>query len=649
MKGGFSSRSSTKKTKNLLSVFLCSVMLLLVLLPNAALAAPISYDLWVNGEQFTSENLTISCGEGVATYDPGTNSLTLTNATILAPHPSGYGIRNEMSSKLVINLAGSNKITITDDGGILSAGAVEFKGSGNLEIAVGGETYDGISAVGDLTIQDTAVTINAARGIGLSSDGTVLISGAVVRSKGLYAGIDAAALTIKNHSTVNLSATEDNCNAAFIDENGTSGSICISDSYVEAISFYPALFARGEMIIDGGTVIGTSTADAAIWSAGDLTVKGNAVLSLKSPYPAGCSGDFWVEVVDITSATDTAAFQPTPVIQNGLIVSASGGDTAQDAIALNWNEVDLADYAYVHLKTMVPATILVNKVDGYNQPLEGATFTLSARSTTTDAGDGMEVKYTAVSDENGVATLSNVTDGFYTLMESNAPYGYAKSDQRYSLYVQNGEVTLYTEQMPNGIPYAPLTFVNELEAFGEDAEVILEIPFTKIVEQTGKKVPGQQTFEFYVYGFGVSGAEDKVKLTANTIETNGKGNFEGTLELTLKESDLYEHGLLSEGFFVREKNGSADGWTYSDQVWYAMPNDNMGTWMFFNVVDGEPQYEEEPQETMSFTNSYNSNASSIPNTGDSANTEIWRTLLFASSLGIFVFLMVSAYKRNHAE
>ena len=134
--------------------------------------------------------------------------------------------------------------------------------------------------------------------------------------------------------------------------------------------------------------------------------------------------------------------------------------------------------------------------------------------------------------------------------------------------------------------YAPLTFVNELEAFGEDAEVILEIPFTKIVEQTGKKVPGQQTFEFEVYGFGVSGAEDKVKLTANTIETNGKGNFEGTLELTLKESDLYEHGLLSEGFFVREKNDSADGWTYSDQVWYAMPNDNMGTWMFFNVVDG---------------------------------------------------------------
>lgn len=42
----------------------------MVMLPAAAFADTTQYDLFVNGEQFTSEKLTIECGEGTATYDP---------------------------------------------------------------------------------------------------------------------------------------------------------------------------------------------------------------------------------------------------------------------------------------------------------------------------------------------------------------------------------------------------------------------------------------------------------------------------------------------------------------------------------------------------------------------------------------------------
>lgn len=41
----------------------------LAIAPTASFAAT-NYDLSVNGEHFTSEKLTIQCGEGTATYDP---------------------------------------------------------------------------------------------------------------------------------------------------------------------------------------------------------------------------------------------------------------------------------------------------------------------------------------------------------------------------------------------------------------------------------------------------------------------------------------------------------------------------------------------------------------------------------------------------
>lgn len=41
------------------------------MLPALAFAETTQYNLFVNGEQFTSDNLTIACGEGTATYDPG--------------------------------------------------------------------------------------------------------------------------------------------------------------------------------------------------------------------------------------------------------------------------------------------------------------------------------------------------------------------------------------------------------------------------------------------------------------------------------------------------------------------------------------------------------------------------------------------------
>ena len=40
-------------------------------------ASAVEYKIWVNGEEFTSDKLTINCGGGTAVYDPATGNITL--------------------------------------------------------------------------------------------------------------------------------------------------------------------------------------------------------------------------------------------------------------------------------------------------------------------------------------------------------------------------------------------------------------------------------------------------------------------------------------------------------------------------------------------------------------------------------------------
>ena len=265
----------------------------LAIAPTASFAAT-NYDLSVNGEQFTSEKLTIQCGEGTATYDPATQNLTLDNASITNAVDYG-GIDSELTSDLTITLQGSNQITFNDNMGIKATGSVIFRGSGSLAISVAGGTMDGISVGGDATMQNATVSVQAPAGIGVGCDGSLVLDNAQLTSNGLYAGIDAANLVVKNGCTVNISATEQHCNAAYIDpRDGSAGNINISNSTVSAKSLYPGLFATGNMTIDGGTVQATSTDDSPLWAKGNITIKGKAKVTLNGAYPSGCVGYFTV-------------------------------------------------------------------------------------------------------------------------------------------------------------------------------------------------------------------------------------------------------------------------------------------------------------------------------------------------------------------
>ena len=316
--------------KKKLFAILLSIVMVAGLLPTVAFAAE-NYDLYVNGEQFTSEKLSITCGEGTASYDPNTKTLTLNNATITNGGKSDespkYGIRVVGDTDLTIKLSGTNSITLDNGGGIFADGSSDnynIIGDGKLTINV---KWDALYTLnGNISISEGAkLDITSAQGCGITSynKGILSIDGAKVAVSSYYTAASARELEIKNNSEVVLIASADQFNAVYMgDENG-AGKIEIINSKVEATSYYPALFTEGDLTVNGGEVKCTSTADGAIWTRGDILIKGGAKVTTYSEYPMGGNGSFTVEEAEIDAKNTNVNNIPAifdecvPVIADG--------------------------------------------------------------------------------------------------------------------------------------------------------------------------------------------------------------------------------------------------------------------------------------------------------------------------------------------
>ena len=316
--------------KKKLFAILLSIVMVAGLLPTVAFAEE-NYNLYVNGEQFTSEKLSIACGEGTASYDPNTKTLTLNNAAITNGGKSDenpkYGIRVVGDTDLTIKLSGTNSITLDNGGGIFADGSSDnynIIGDGKLTINV---KWDALYTLnGNISISEGAeLDITSAEGCGITSynKGILSIDGAKVAVSSYYTAASAKELEIKNNSEVALIASADQFNAVYMgDENG-AGKIEIINSKVEATSYYPALFTEGNLTVNGGEVKCTSTADGAIWTKGNILIKGGAKVTTDSKFPMGGNGTFTVEEAEIdaknTNENNIPAIfdESVPVIADG--------------------------------------------------------------------------------------------------------------------------------------------------------------------------------------------------------------------------------------------------------------------------------------------------------------------------------------------
>ena len=365
--------------KKKLFALLLSIVMVAGLLPTVAFATE-NYNLYVNGEQFTSEKLSIACGEGTASYDPNTKTLTLNNAAITNGGKSDespkYGIRVVGDTDLTIKLSGTNSITLDNGGGIFADGSSDnynIIGDGKLTIDA---KWDALYTLnGNISISEGAeLDITSVKGCGITSynKGKLSIDGAKVAVSSYYTAASAKELEIKNNSEVVLIAWEDNFNAAYMgDENG-AGKIEIINSKVEATSYYPALLTEGNLTVNGGEVKCTSTADSAIWTKGNILIKGGAKVTTDGKYPMGGDGTFTVEEAEIDAKNTNENNIPAifdecvPVIADGYHLNYA------KAVDSEGTEIDLlssgtqyfALYKNVHFitKAVYPVSFVVTPV-----------------------------------------------------------------------------------------------------------------------------------------------------------------------------------------------------------------------------------------------------------------------------------------------
>ena len=682
--------------KKKLFAILLSIVMVAGLLPATALAAePTVYDIWVDGVQVTSENKD-NLFSGTVSYDPTTHTLSLNNATLDNDTMSDYGIKTTIPSTLKIRLTGTNSITRTDPGGGVGiylnySNSVEITGDGTLVINVIGENYDGINTGADVKISDKArVIINSEGGLGIAGR-MVEIDGATVDSTGLYAGIDAHWLKIINGADVTLKATQDGRNGAYIwkDQEGNGGDIELAASKVKATSYYPALFTEGDLTVNGGEVKCTSTADGAIWTRGDILIKGGAKVTTYSEYPMGGNGSFTVEEAEIdaknTNENNIPAIfdESVPVIADGYhlnyakAVDSEGTEidllssgTQYFALYKNVHFITKAVYPVSFVVTPDSLTNVVVKVNGQevtgSVSLEAGTYPVEVTADNCNAYTG-NITITADAATHTQTIAMTYLPADYTKVDAAIAKANALDKDDYKDFsgveaavnavVRDKNITEQSEvdAMAKAIEDA----IAALQY--KDANYIkIEVPFKLTVKKTGEMDPGKETFKFAIERFG---ATTEYVLVQDTVETEGEKTYEGKFIFTIKENQA---GNLSEGFVIRQVKGNAEGWTYDETKFYAIPMfvdtyTNVAGWSFLKYDENAELDYNNPIEEIGFTNSYSAKKPVVPSetteptkpgtsdknpqTGDTSNMVLWIALLFISGGAAIGTTVVSRKKK----
>lgn len=144
----------------------------------------VTYELKVNGEQFSEEKTTIQCGEGTAEYNNETATLTLSNAQVTEIMGYSGGCISSQIEGLKIVLVGDNTISNNYNTGITSTNDVTITGEGTLTISgyTGIESGSYGSQKGVLTIKDTKVILNTDDKC-ISANSDIVIENSVFEAK----------------------------------------------------------------------------------------------------------------------------------------------------------------------------------------------------------------------------------------------------------------------------------------------------------------------------------------------------------------------------------------------------------------------------------------------------------------------------------
>lgn len=291
-------RRFSLKTR-LLSLLLSAAMVLMFL-PASAFAAA-DKQVLVGDTWLGSANRSVTCGDGTAEYDPDTQTLTLTKATINSGHAAAIC---NMTYGLTIKLVGENSINSDNQPGILSVqscGLLTLTGEGSLNITAANGHAISVNT-GSLLVKDTTVKVSS-NVLAVYADLGIEISNSTFES----ASTDGNAiwtprdLTIENSNvttnsagnfpaiwcdgdiTINGGQLKSTCIGS--DALGAAGTLSITNCNVENKGGYTALYSGGEMTLTGGSITAEAERNA-IMSKSAMTITNATVKATAQKYNA---------------------------------------------------------------------------------------------------------------------------------------------------------------------------------------------------------------------------------------------------------------------------------------------------------------------------------------------------------------------------
>ena len=136
------------------------------------------------------------------------------------------------------------------------------------------------------------------------------------------------------------------------------------------------------------------------------------------------------------------------------------------------------------------------------------------------------------------------------------------------------------------------------------------------MEQKGAFAPGPKNFSLEAFLPNENGGADTT-LYKFSFDTSGTGIGSFSSEMTIPAAEVPDN---IEGFYVREVNGGASGWTYSEDMYYARfsidasDGNNVRTLTLCPAHKTDNEYvwdRGNPVDRMSFTNSYTENLRTV--------------------------------------
>lgn len=422
--------------RRFIPLLLAAALCLGLLTIGAAAEGPYTADDYrfvnVNGMSILNDpDHTVACGDGTATFEAETATLTLENATLDSFTEVGFSdVTSEKT--LTVVLKGENSIT-TQYSGIYTNGymVVNAEPGASIKVNSTSNNYNGFYAVNDLTIDGGTYDVSSGYPA-FCSDADLTIQGGAKVVNATVSN-DAAVIYAGNAITITGEGTsvhfENESNGVFGEESVTisNGAALSGTSNVNAV------YSSGVVTIDnaGFDAYGKSTA---IWGNSGVVISGSKINA-----PSEDNAIFSRGNVSIASSTFSTTTGSTSIF--------SSVDINITDSVLNINSGANPINAWGTLSISGSGTVVTAK-GAY--PVAGGEIEISGGSVTVNTTGG-----TAISGDNGV-TISGGSVNASTTAKMSAIYSAngdiefegadtkvsASSEQDSAIFTRNGSITL---------------------------------------------------------------------------------------------------------------------------------------------------------------------------------------------------------------